>query len=160
MQKSLLTGKKNTLLGVHPYFSGASVLSGVFASRHRAAGGLQGGVPPPPEGLPRVEVQEQETQRRRKRSEGSQIRHRIRSVERSITAFNSLLCFASPARTHVFTHAASKLSENRCIQACQGRRHRDKLHAHTNPPVFPSISGFDETPWPKNAAKRLCQILF
>lgn len=35
-------------------------LTSCLSRRHRAAGGLQGGVPPPPQGLPHLEVQEQE----------------------------------------------------------------------------------------------------
>lgn len=35
-------------------------LTSCLCRRHRAAGGLQGGVPPPPQGLPHLEVQEQE----------------------------------------------------------------------------------------------------
>ena len=46
--------------------------------RHRAAGRLQGGVPPASEGLPRLEVQEQETQRGRTRPASPQVHHRLR----------------------------------------------------------------------------------
>lgn len=51
--------------------TGAMLCVCVCVDRHWAAGGLQRGVPPSSEGLSRMEVQEQEAQRRRKWSEGS-----------------------------------------------------------------------------------------
>lgn len=124
----------------------------VLVRRHRAASRLQGGVPPPPEGLSRLEVQEQEAHGRLQRSEGSEICHRLRSADRFIVR-NGFNNDQSPARIGAFSNSAPTPQKNAVVVM----ETRDTLAVA--PPVFPSISGCDETPRPKNAAKRLRQIL-
>ena len=51
---------------------------GFVSRRHRAAGRLQRGVPPPAQSLPRLEVKEQEEKHGDGAAEGAQVCHRLR----------------------------------------------------------------------------------
>lgn len=126
-------------LALNPSIVGAAAVERVFfmmevvwlpsccAHRYWTSGRLQRGVPSPAEGVSRVEGQEQEANwwRRRRRPEGSEVCHRLRSEEARY--FSDFLCFdaARPAEEirHMKPHDRTSLVQRLSTEGLRAESH-------------------------------------